>query len=247
MIAEPAHQLASARHFSITASSLSSHYLVTGHWPLSEFSRHPPLATCHPPPATRPAQTSGLRPCTDPPPLATAIHRQPDCQRPNGARSRRAAHLCQYVTEIQHITEPGNFFGQINPFLLARRRPTVGRQGLPTFRHKGNVVGPNAPRSPALDGRAVKKSRENRSSASGMGHPLSVTRETQVDPRPPGRCSHALRSAPQAPRPTTPSAGDGQKPMPVHSSSLVYWGMDSSFANGNMQGDRSSSLDVRAG
>jgi len=83
------------------------------------------------------------------------------------------------------------------------------------------MVGLNVPRSPALDGRAVKKSRENRSSASGMGHPLSVTRETQVDPRPPGHCSHGPRSAPQAPRPTPPSAGDGQKPMPVHLSSLV--------------------------
>src|SRR5271157_4760584 len=36
----------------------------------------------------------------------------------------RSVHF-QYVTEIQYVTEPGNFFGQINPFLPARRRPTV--------------------------------------------------------------------------------------------------------------------------
>src|SRR5271157_1775106 len=33
--------------------------------------------------------------------------------------------LNQYITEIQYVTEPGSFFGQINPFLPARRRPTV--------------------------------------------------------------------------------------------------------------------------
>ena len=40
-------------------------------------------------------------------------------QRPNRIRSRRAA------VYIQYVTEPGNFFGQINPFLPARRRPPV--------------------------------------------------------------------------------------------------------------------------
>ena len=38
-------------------------------WPL--FSRLPP-------PAPRP--TSGVRPCANPPPLATACHRLPNCQ-----------------------------------------------------------------------------------------------------------------------------------------------------------------------
>ncbi len=37
--------------------------------------------------------SSGVRSCADSSPLATAIHRQPNWQRPNGARSRRAAPL----------------------------------------------------------------------------------------------------------------------------------------------------------
>jgi len=48
----------------------------------------------------------------------------PNCQRWS-ARSRRTVRPYQYVTEIQYVTEPGNFFGQIHPFLPARRRPTV--------------------------------------------------------------------------------------------------------------------------
>ena len=84
------------------------------HWP--QFSRHSPLATRHSPLATR---HSPLPSSYDPPPLATACHRPPDFERPNGTRSRRAAPLFHYVTD------PGNFFGQINPFLPARRRPTV--------------------------------------------------------------------------------------------------------------------------
>src|SRR5208337_2014996 len=94
--------------------ALPSTSLTTGHYPLA------PRPTLH---ASR--QTSGVRSCADPPPLATACHRPPNCQRPNGTRSRRAAPLCQYVTEIQYVTEPGNFFGLIHPFLPARRRPTV--------------------------------------------------------------------------------------------------------------------------
>ena len=41
-------KLASFRRFSITASSLSSHYLATGHGSLSVFTRYSPLATRHP-------------------------------------------------------------------------------------------------------------------------------------------------------------------------------------------------------
>jgi hypothetical protein len=32
--------------------------------------------------------------------------------------------LDERVVYIQYVTEPGNFFSQINPFLPARRRPT---------------------------------------------------------------------------------------------------------------------------
>ncbi len=42
-------KLASFRRFSNTASSLSSHYLATGHCPYSLATRYSPLATCHPP------------------------------------------------------------------------------------------------------------------------------------------------------------------------------------------------------
>ena len=44
-------------------------------------------------PTPHDARTSGIRPGTDLPPLATAIHRPPNCQKPNGTRSRRAARL----------------------------------------------------------------------------------------------------------------------------------------------------------
>jgi len=49
-------------------------------WPLS--SRATPHA---------PRPNSGVRSCADPPPLATACHRQPNWKRPSGARSQRAA------------------------------------------------------------------------------------------------------------------------------------------------------------
>ncbi len=61
----------------------------------------------------------GVRSCADSSPLATAIHRLPDWQRPNGARSRRAARMFQYVTEKAIRAD------KINGFLPARRRPFV--------------------------------------------------------------------------------------------------------------------------
>src|SRR5271157_6623978 len=83
------------------------------------------------------ARTSGVRSCADSSPLATAIHLLPDWQRPNGARSRRAARIFQYVTEKAIRAD------KINGFLPARRRPFVDhshvaggaqRQGLQTCR-----------------------------------------------------------------------------------------------------------------
>src|SRR5271157_1390220 len=116
-----AGKLASFWRFSLTASSLSSHSLATDYCPLATVLM--PLATV--PSLHAPRPTSGVRSYADPPPLATAIHRHPNWERPNGTRSRRAVPLCQYVTEVQYVTEPGNFFGQIHRFLTARRRPTV--------------------------------------------------------------------------------------------------------------------------
>src|SRR5208337_3094992 len=79
----------------------------TSTWPL--FSR----------PTPHDARTSGIRPGTDLPPLATAIHRQPNWQRPNGARSR------DRPFSIQYVTDPGDRFGQIKLLLPTRRRLTV--------------------------------------------------------------------------------------------------------------------------
>src|SRR5271157_5524217 len=90
----------------------ASHSLTTDHWPL--FSR----STLHASPAgSGRAQTfpRWLLPSTD---------RRIEKDRTGPDLDERPIHI-QYVTEIQHVTEPGNFFGQINPFLPARRRPTV--------------------------------------------------------------------------------------------------------------------------
>ena len=97
------------------------------HWLTGHCSRatdhHSPHATSsrftgHCSPAVR--QPSGVRSCADPSPLATACHRQLNWQRPNGARSRRA--ILPYIS-VCHRT--GRSFGQIELFLLTRRRSTV--------------------------------------------------------------------------------------------------------------------------
>ena len=116
-----AGKLASFWHFSLTASSLSSHSLATDYWPLATVLMPLTTVLC----ATPHAPPAGSGRAQDPPPLATACHRQPNWQRPNGARSRRAVRLLQYVTEMQYVTEPGNFFGQIHPLLPARRLSIV--------------------------------------------------------------------------------------------------------------------------
>src|SRR5271157_366004 len=58
----------------------ASHSLATDYWPL--FPRHcspAPRLTPHAPRLTpHDARASGVGPCADPPPLATAIHRPPD-------------------------------------------------------------------------------------------------------------------------------------------------------------------------
>src|SRR5271157_6311579 len=76
-----------------------THFLAPGKGgsPLSTPSR----------PTPHDVGTSGVRPCADPTPPATASHRLPNSQTANGARSRRAAPLSQYVTE------PGDRIGQI--------------------------------------------------------------------------------------------------------------------------------------
>ena len=60
--------------------------LVGPQRPSGQWSPSPPHALRR--------QASGVRSCADPPPLAAARHRQPNWQRPNGARSRRSAPPC---------------------------------------------------------------------------------------------------------------------------------------------------------
>jgi len=88
----------------------------TSTWPL--FSR----------PTLYDAGTSGFRSCADPPPLATAWHQPPICQRANRARSRRGAPLFQYVTK------PGDWCGQIDLFLRTHCRTTVDHSGMVQLR-----------------------------------------------------------------------------------------------------------------
>ena len=89
------------------------HFLAPGKGgspPFDSVSPHAPRPTPHD------VGASGFRPATDLPPLAAAIHRQPNWKRPNGTPSLRAVPLFQYGTK------PGDPYGKINPFVLARRR-----------------------------------------------------------------------------------------------------------------------------
>ena len=61
-------------------------------------------------------------------------------------KERTGPDLDEHPVYIQYVTEQGDFFGQFNPFLPARRRPTVDqslvaggaqRQGL---RHAGRMA-----------------------------------------------------------------------------------------------------------
>jgi len=72
-------KLASFWRFSLTASSHRADSLTSGY--CSRATGHCSFASC---------PTSGVKSCADSSPLATAIYRQPNWQRPNGARSRRA-------------------------------------------------------------------------------------------------------------------------------------------------------------
>ena len=85
------------------------------HWPLATILS--PLATRHYlPPSAGP---SGVRSCADPPPLATACHRLPNCERSNGPDLAERT-LYSYYTPNQAIPA-----GKSNPFPPTRRRPTV--------------------------------------------------------------------------------------------------------------------------
>ncbi len=117
--------------FSIAASFVSSISPATEHYiPV-------PRSTSH-------SGTSGVRSCADPSPLATASHRQPNWERPNRVRSRRAGPLFQYGTK------PGDPYGKTRSFFppspgpdrklfpRVRRCSTPGdrtgeRTGLPAF------------------------------------------------------------------------------------------------------------------
>jgi len=89
-------KLGSFWRFSITASSLASRSLAI------MLSLHAPRC-----------QTSGVRSCANPPPLATARHRQPNWERPNGTRSRRSAPLFSMSPNRAILSERSNFYGRL--------------------------------------------------------------------------------------------------------------------------------------
>jgi hypothetical protein len=108
-------------------------FAFTGHWLL--FSCHCSRATDHDSPTPR--QTSGIRSCADPPPVATACHRTgPD--------------LDERPVSIQYVTKPDDPFGQIKLFLPTRRRPTVDNSlvagGAQSHRHQACLPDGQKPR-----------------------------------------------------------------------------------------------------
>jgi len=140
-----AGKLASFWRFSLTASSLSSHSLATDYWPLATVLM--PLATVLSLHAEPPRPAGSGRAQTFPRWLLPSTDRRIGKDRTGPDLDERSIHI-QYVTEIQYFTEPGNFFGQINPFLPSRRRPGVEhsllaggaqRQGLQTYRPDGQL------------------------------------------------------------------------------------------------------------
>ena len=78
----------------------------------STWVLHRPPGHCSP--ASRPtphAGTSGVRPCADPPAgLLHATNRRID-------KGRTGPDLNERRVYIQYVTEPGNSYGKINPFL----------------------------------------------------------------------------------------------------------------------------------
>jgi len=123
--------------------------LTTGHWPL--FPCH-----CSPPPPLTPhapRQGSGFRPGTDLPRLATAIHRQPNWQRPNGTRSRRAV-------RAYSVCHRNSVCYRTRQFL--RTNPSV------------------SPRSPPPERRLFARGRRRSTPTRGSAHPLSGSKQTWV-------------------------------------------------------------------
>src|SRR5208337_3666189 len=68
--------------------------------------------------------TTGLRPGTDFSPLATVRHWLLNCQRPNGARSRRAVPLFQYAPNQAPFADNSSRFS----FLRISRAPCMTRE-----------------------------------------------------------------------------------------------------------------------
>ena len=121
-------KLASFWRFSITGF-LPSASLTTGHYSLA------PRPTPH---AYAPRATSGVRSCADCPPLATARHRPPICQKPNGVQSRRTAPLYSVCHRTRRLLRknqtvlPHSLPPNRRPFSRGQRRstPVAPGQGL---------------------------------------------------------------------------------------------------------------------
>ena len=111
--------------FSIPASSSASHPLATGH---SSFA---------------PASPAGSGRARTLPPLATAIHRQPNWQRPDGTRSRRAARpysVCHRNSACYRTKQ----FLRANPS-VPPRSPPPDRRPFARGRRRSAPVAPDEP------------------------------------------------------------------------------------------------------
>src|SRR5271157_6007591 len=70
--------------------------------------------------------------------LLPSTDRRIDKDRTGPDLDERSVHI-QYVTEFQYVTKPGNFFGEINPFLPAcLRRSLTIRSGLEALKASGS-------------------------------------------------------------------------------------------------------------
>ncbi len=86
--------------------------------------QRPPGHCSAAPRPTTPGPAGSGRAQTFPRWLLPSTDRRIDNDRTGPDLDERSVHI-QYVTEFQYVTKPGNFLGQINPFLPACRRPTL--------------------------------------------------------------------------------------------------------------------------
>jgi len=120
------------------------HSLATHHWPLATVPV--PLFSLYAPPVTRPtphAPPAGSgRAQTFPRWLLPSTDNRIVKDRTGPDLDERPVHI-QYVTEIQQVTEPGNFFGQIDP--VSPRSPPPDRRPFSRGRWRSTRVALGVP------------------------------------------------------------------------------------------------------